>query len=281
MEFIAEDLEKDGFTLIENLFTPEECNEMVDEIRQIIKNTNDATKKVVFKASTQNDAPQSKEKYFLDSSHKISFFYEEGSVDTNGKLTVDEEYLGLNKIGHALHFLNPIFKKYTFDERIKNICRKLNLIDPKICQSMFIFKNPRIGGEVAPHQDASYLYTSPQNLYGIWIALEDATIENGCLWFQKGSHKGPLFRRFIKNPDKTSGTLTIYTGENLNFKETDFAPVAVKKGTCVVIHGKVLHFSKPNTSQLSRNIYTFHIYEGHNTTFSEENWTQPPYLSIF
>lgn len=68
-------------------------------------------------------------------------------MDVNGELTVDEDYLALNKIGHTLHSHNEVFNKYTFDERIKDICRKLNLIEPKICQSMFIFKNPRIGGE--------------------------------------------------------------------------------------------------------------------------------------
>lgn len=83
---------------------------------------------------------------------------------------------------------------------------------------------------VKPHQDASYLYTSPQSLYGIWIALEDATLENGCLWFKKGSHEGPLFNRFIKNPDKNSDILTIYTGDNEEFHEEDYVPVSVKKG---------------------------------------------------
>ncbi|XP_044748414.1 phytanoyl-CoA dioxygenase domain-containing protein 1 homolog isoform X2 [Coccinella septempunctata] len=203
MEFLSENIEKDGFAVIENLFTSQECEEMIKEIRQVIQTTNNATKRVIFKATAENDAPQAKEKYFLDSAHKISFFFEEGSVDEDGKLAVAEEYLALNKIGHALHALNGVFGKYTFDERIKNICRSLDLVDPKVCQSMFIFKNPRIGGE----------------------------------------------------------------------------------GSCVVIHGKVLHFSKPNTSPISRNIYTFHVYDDHQTTFSEENWTQPtektPYMSVF
>ncbi|XP_044748413.1 phytanoyl-CoA dioxygenase domain-containing protein 1 isoform X1 [Coccinella septempunctata] len=285
MEFLSENIEKDGFAVIENLFTSQECEEMIKEIRQVIQTTNNATKRVIFKATAENDAPQAKEKYFLDSAHKISFFFEEGSVDEDGKLAVAEEYLALNKIGHALHALNGVFGKYTFDERIKNICRSLDLVDPKVCQSMFIFKNPRIGGEVTPHQDASYLHTSPQSLYGIWIALEDATIENGCLWFHKGSHKGPLFKRLIRNPDKSSDILTIYTGENIEFNEENYVPVSVNKGSCVVIHGKVLHFSKPNTSPISRNIYTFHVYDDHQTTFSEENWTQPtektPYMSVF
>lgn len=42
---------------------------------------------------------------------------------------------------------------------------------------------------VSPHQDASFLYTEPLGrVLGLWIALEDATLENGCLWFIPGSH---------------------------------------------------------------------------------------------
>ncbi|KAL3266947.1 hypothetical protein HHI36_011097 [Cryptolaemus montrouzieri] len=150
---------------------------------------------------------------------------------------------------------------------------------------MFIFKNPKIGGEVTPHQDASYLYTNPQTLYGIWIALEDTTIENGCLWFEPGSHKGELTKRFIRNPDKASDKYTTYTGEDPEYKIEKFTPVPVKKGSCVIIHGKVVHLSKPNTSNISRNIYTFHVFDQDGTTYSKDNWIQPeensPFLSVY
>jgi len=43
---------------------------------------------------------------------------------------------------------------------------------------------------VIPHQDATYLACRPLRVVGLWIALEDATVDNGCLWFLPGSHKG-------------------------------------------------------------------------------------------
>jgi phytanoyl-CoA hydroxylase len=64
---------------------------------------------------------------------------------------------------------------------------------PVVCQSMYIFKPPFIGGEIRAHQDASYLYADPIEMVGFWIALEDATEENGCLQFIPGSHKGINF----------------------------------------------------------------------------------------
>ena len=46
---------------------------------------------------------------------------------------------------------------------------------------MYIFKQPHIGGEVGCHQDATFLYTDPITVTGFWFAIEDATLENGCL----------------------------------------------------------------------------------------------------
>ena len=49
-----------------------------------------------------------------------------------------------------------------------------------------VLQQPRIGGEVSVHQDSTFLYTDPLTVVGLWIALEDATKENGCLWSIKG-----------------------------------------------------------------------------------------------
>lgn len=161
--------------------------------------------------------------------------------------------IALNKIGHALHELNPEFRKITFDERVKEACFQLGLVDPAVVQSMYIFKNPGIGSEgnnslivhlkylilklsllyfilVSPHQDATFLHTEPPNLFGFWIALDDATIENGCLWFSRGSHKGGVHRRYIRNPDNSSGHLLIYTSALPYYQKNNFTAVPVKKG---------------------------------------------------
>lgn len=102
----------------------------------------------------------------------------------------DKSYKIFNKIGHALHALNPVFKQVTFENKVKEIFKSIGYIKPIVCQSMYIFKQPFIGGEVMPHQDGSYLYTEPLKVIGIWIALEDCTPDNGCLEFIPGSHKG-------------------------------------------------------------------------------------------
>lgn len=128
------------------------------------------------------------DEYFLSSVDKIRPFLEAKAKEILEKN--DKSVKIFNKIGHALHALNPVFKEITFDDQIKEIIKSIGYQKPIVCQSMYIFKQPFIGGEVQPHQDGSYLYTEPLKVTGIWIALEDCTSENGCLEFIPGSHKG-------------------------------------------------------------------------------------------
>ena len=65
---------------------------------------------------------------------------------------------------------------------------------------------------------------------GFWIALEDATLENGCLWFAPGSHKSGVHRRFIRNPDPTSEQLLIFDAPAACYPKSNFQPVPVNKG---------------------------------------------------
>merc|ERR1712071_603933 len=139
--------------------------------------------------------------------------------------------------------------------------------DPAVSQSMYIFKQPGIGGEVTPHQDSTFLHTEPMKIVGLWFALEDVTLENGCLWFIPGSHKQGVDRRFVRNPDKQSNELTMYTAPNPDYDTTKFIAGPVPKGSCVLIHGEVVHKSERNRSSLSRHVYTFHVIERPITLF--------------
>lgn len=274
-----EKFEKDGFLVIENFITDEKCQELMNECDKITDEyTIDEIKKLpVFEANVGNEQAQSRDEYFLTSIDKIRPFLENKASEIIKESKGDEVNKQIfNKIGHALHVFNPVFREVTFCDNVKNVAKSLNFIDPLVLQSMYIFKQPFIGGEVKIHQDGSYLHVTPLKVTGIWIALEDCTLDNGCLHFLPGSHKGPLTHRFIRNPNKEEydqGKYLVYTDLVAPIPdEKDFVPVPVKKGSAVIIDGLVFHKSGANFSPKSRNIYTFHMYESKDAKFSDNNW---------
>ncbi|KAJ7399117.1 Phytanoyl-CoA dioxygenase domain-containing protein 1 [Pitangus sulphuratus] len=140
-------------------------------------------------------------------------------------------------------------------------------------------------GHVTPHQDATFLHTEPLGrILGFWIALEDATQENGCLWFIPGSHTNGITRRMVRAPSGAS-TCVEFVGSEPAYDDTQFIPVPIKKGGLILIHGEVVHKSELNSSGSSRHAFTFHVMEAEGTTWSQENWLQPtpelPFPSLY
>lgn len=221
------------------------------------------------------DAKHVGDAYFLESSDKIRYFFEEGAV-SDGKLTVAKEK-AVNKIGHALHDLNPAFRAMSVTKRNKEIATSLGFAEPKILQSMLIFKQPEIGGKVPSHQDGTFLYTKPQSAVGFWYALEDCTVTNGTLAFVPGSHKThPVSKRFVR--DGLGGTtFEAVEGveETAEPAEEDFRVLDISAGSLVLIHNSVLHKSEANVSDKSRYAYTFHAIDG-KCEYDERNWLQVP-----
>jgi phytanoyl-CoA hydroxylase len=273
-----EKLNEDGYAIIENFLSEEEIQALKERMKEIVNKLDPKEHQTVF--STTN---QTRNDYFMNSGDRISFFFEEQALDKEGNLVVDKE-LSVNKIGHALHCLDPVFSKITQSDKVKALARAIQFIDPVICQSMYIFKQPRIGGVVSPHQDSTFLNTSPKRLVGIWIPLEDATLENGCLWFIPGSHKNGVDneRFMIRCPQEDSQIDGImFTNPTLSYEDDKFVPAVMKAGSLALIHGEVVHKSEPNLSTRSRHAYTFHVFDNHGVEYSERNWLQPTAAGTF
>lgn len=184
-----------------------------------------------------------------------------------------------------MHALNPTYAKPSISAANASITKALGFRDPRVLQSMIICKQPEIGGRVPPHQDSTFLYTDPPSAVGFWYALEDCTVDNGCLSFAAGSHKrAPIRSRFVRTEDDGPGTGFIDNAgsqwpkgleEDTEVKKEVYELGEVKAGTLVLIHGNLLHKSEKNTSLKGRMIYTFHVIEGENE-YDGRNWLQPP-----
>ncbi|MFC3053440.1 phytanoyl-CoA dioxygenase family protein [Kordiimonas pumila] len=259
-----------GVLVLEHLVSADTCDILRQQMAKLVQDFDVTEHRTVFSSTSEAHAQES---YFLESGHKIHFFFEEGVFDKVGQLQKPID-LALNKAGHAMHDLDPVFNDFCRQPAFETITKGLGLVDPLLLQSMYIFKQPQIGGEVVCHQDATYLRTEPQSCIGLWVALEDATIENGCLWGIPGGHKqGGLKAAFRRDPE-TNQTWTEIL-DDTPYDEGKKIPLEVTKGSVIVFGGLFPHMSYANKSAHSRHAFTLHIIDK-TTHYPADNWLTRP-----
>jgi phytanoyl-CoA hydroxylase len=186
--------EEDGFLGLPEFVEPSACDRLRRRAEELVRDFDPQGLVSIFSTREQT---RTSDDYFLESGDKIRFFFEENAFNTDGRLGQAKER-SINKIGHALHDLDPVFDEFSRRVEVKQLVHELRFGDPLLLKSMYIFKQPNIGGEVTCHQDGTFLFTEPLRVLGLWFALEDATIENGCLWAIPGGHKAGLKSRFVR-----------------------------------------------------------------------------------
>jgi len=256
-----------GFLVLEEFVDEATCDQLRARAKELVQEFDPAEVVSIFSTREQNRLT---DEYFMTSGDKIRFFFEENAFNADGTLEYEKEK-SINKIGHALHDLDPLFDRFSRSDKVRDLAKAIGLENALLVQSMYIFKQPNIGGEVTCHQDSTFIYTEPIDIAGLWFALEDATIENGCLWAIPGGHRHGLKSRWVR----THGAMQFETYDTTPWPESELVPLEVSKGSLILLHGLLPHRSFENRSPRSRHAYTLHLI-GAEAKYPSENWLQRP-----
>ncbi|MCJ8330543.1 MAG: phytanoyl-CoA dioxygenase family protein [Lentisphaeria bacterium] len=166
------------------------------------------------------------------------------------------------------------FTKFLHDEHEKIRMIRENLLGsyPIAVQDTALVKAAKIGSEKPWHQDTAYFSVVPMDrVLGFWIALDDATIENGCMHvIDKGHKRGPIVHHHLPviAPDsdgtlQQSDYLDCQIGKN-KVGANEAKAIELKAGGVLIFNGLLPHQTPPNVSDERRRALQFH-YRGKDT----------------
>ncbi|KAG1669487.1 hypothetical protein FOA52_015654 [Chlamydomonas sp. UWO 241] len=260
---------EDGYLVIPGFASAEEVAALRKRAGELVESFDpDTHRRAVFSTTKQADFTDD---YFYKSANNVSFFLEEKAFAEDGSLRQAKE-LSINKLGHAMHDVDPVFRSFSRSDKVAALLRSLGYSAPQPVQSMYIFKQPYIGGQVVPHQDSTFIYTQPMTCVGLWWALEEATKDNGCLWTLPSEHKKGLRRRFTVKDGKV-----MFDAPAPEYSMDEFVPLECAAGTLVLLQGENVHYSAENTSAISRHSYSMHVVESaRGVAWPSDNWAHRP-----
>jgi len=265
----------DGFLVVPDFVSEERCLALRERAMQLAKKHVPSPEQATI--FTADGKPQhASDDYFLSSGEQIRCFFEKDAFDEQGRLR-SEAHLSLNKLGHAMHDLDPVFDSFSRTPELGAVARDIGMSEPLLLQSMYIFKQAHIGGEVTCHTDHTYLWTEPQSVVGFWFAIDDATRENGCMWAVPGGHRWPVRSRSRLNDSRTATVTDVLDPEP--YPLDNLVCLEAKRGTLVLLDGAVPHLSAANTSDKPRHAYTIHAIDG-AAEYLDDNWLQRPTLPL-
>ena len=172
---------------------------------------------------------------------------ERGAIEGTAPAAPGESDLDVLRRHLCIHFPHKLSTVFEDVARLPTVVDVLTgAVGPnlKLVQSMLFVKSEGRPGQ-AWHQDEYFIPTRDRSLTAAWIALDDATVDNGCLWVIPGSHRrGVLYPDREQEDERFDCTVESY---GFAYSEADAVPVEVPAGSVVLFNGYLLHRSLPNT----------------------------------
>jgi ectoine hydroxylase-related dioxygenase (phytanoyl-CoA dioxygenase family) len=141
---------------------------------------------------------------------------------------------------HFPHKLSEQIHAFLSHQKVIEVLTKIVSPNVKCMQSMLFVKGPGKAGQ-SWHQDEYYIPTRDKSLVGAWIAIDDATVENGCLWIVPGRPSHIMQR--VKNDSNDYADVDTV---DVTMQRSEMIPVEVKSGSVVFFNGYTLHSSLRN-----------------------------------
>jgi chlorinating enzyme len=206
---LLDQFDRDGFVVLSDALTPEEVAELNAEALRICRG-------------------------------------ERGAIDglvAGGDQDPDDQVIRRYACIHFPHKLSPLMHATLAHPRIVEALTTVIGPNVKSMQSMLFTKGEGKPGQ-AWHQDEYFIPTRDRSLTAAWIALDDATVENGCLWALPGSHRcGVLYPDREHDDVRFDCSIEAY---DFPYREDEAVPLEVPAGSVIIFDGYLLHRSLPN-----------------------------------
>ncbi|KAL8994345.1 MAG: hypothetical protein Q9169_005652 [Polycauliona sp. 2 TL-2023] len=258
----SESYKKDGYIILPGAFDDSQGTDLLEEARNVIQRISTGGEGI-----TRHDmSGNSGAKRLSPIGRVLATFEPEDKSSPNPFLR------RIARLGLGVHQKLPAFRALTLSAFNRSVAKALGYSDPRITQSQLVAKLAGIGGQLVPHQDGAVSFSNPPSGMTFWYALEDSTLENGCLCVAKGSHlTTPLTQRLTKLEDGFPKFVELQKplwaqGAADEHKTVpngyEYEALEVEKGTLILFHGNLMHKSEANKSEKSRMAYTFSIIDG-------------------
>lgn len=254
-----------GYLVFEDLLQPDEVQRTIDEFRSLLERFAKREAGVSeYKPPSGDGVGHGAQ---LQSASSEAFVQFENGVD----LDFDDLDSLDNSVRKYMSYQDETdYFRYLLNEHpaLRPMAERMLGEPVELYQSIALVKPARIGAPKAWHQDNAYFsLQDPSKVIGIWIALDDASPDNGCMYVLEGGHKlGPLRHVIKKDCEIDRGRID----------KSQAKAVPTKAGSGLFFHGNLPHFTPPNRSDKRRRAIQFHFHGVSNKRIPKED-----YMGIF